>query len=419
MLGRISSTPSSSGPKYDFSILQAQRKKDLSQDMLNSRTASLHQIHRALLTAPSSPEDPFLRSASTPDGGGGVGDDPKKKDIIFALNFQDQPFGTSWAYSRQADPHERPGHADGNADARTFLMPHFSFWAWKLPFVGSMWRAATAITAAAAAATSSTNNDKDSGQTFASKIPKAVWRGTTWFNSVHNPRLRANLLAATKDKPWADVEALQWETTSSSSSSSSSSPTKKGRGGEIGGGSGERTASNSLPIENFCRYKYVLHTEGVTYSGRFQFLQMCESVVLTPPIGWMQHTTHLVKPSFSYSFASEGAKTWTPSEGTKRAWPTNYGPESEEANIVFVAPDWRDLEETVAWLEAHPKVAAGIARRQRETFVDGGYFSPAAETCYWRALIRGWGEVVRVDEGELADLGDGQPFEVFVLNNGD
>lgn len=419
VLGRISSTPSSSGPKYDFSILQAQRKKDLSQEMLNSRTASLHQIHRALLTAPSSPEDLFLLSASTPDSaGGGNGHDPQRKDIVFTLNFQDQPFGTTWAYSRQADPHARPGYADGNADARTFLMPHFSFWAWKLPFVGSMWRAATAITTTST--TTTNDNDKDDGgQTFASKIPKAVWRGTTWFNSVHNPRLRANLLAVAKDKPWADVEALQWQTTTTISSSSSS-PANKGGGGESGGG-GERTASNSLPIEDFCRYKYVLHTEGVTYSGRFQFLQMCESVVLTPPIGWMQHTTHLVKPLFSHSLfsASEGAKTWTPSEATKRAWPRDYGPESEEANIVFVAPDWRDLEETVAWLEAHPEVAAGIARRQRETFVDGGYFSPAAETCYWRALIRGWGEVVRVDEGELADLDDGQPFEAFVLSNGD
>lgn len=383
VIGRISLSSSAPGqvPRYALSILRAQRKNDLSQEMLNSRAASLHQIHRALLTAPYPDND---ASSSSSD------------DIIFALNFQDQPFGTSWAYSRQADPHARPGPADGDADARTFLMPHFSFWAWKLPFVGSMWRAAAAITI-----TTSTP--------FASKIPKAVWRGTTWFNSVHNPRLRANLLAATKNKPWADVEALRWDTTAASSSD-------------------ERTASNALPIEDFCRYKYVLHTEGVTYSGRFQFLQMCESVVLTPPIGWMQHTTHLVKPLFSYSLfdkndnEDEGNKekpTWTPSEATRRAWPTNYGPESEEANLVFVAPDWGDLEETVAWLEAHPEVAAGIARRQRETFVGGGYFSPAAETCYWRALIRGWGQVVRVDEGDLAELGTGQTFETFALSNGD
>lgn len=348
-------------------ILKAQRKDELSAEMLNSRTASLHQIHRALLTAHTSESVP---------------------DTIFALNFQDQPFGTAWAYSRQADPDSRPGANDGNADARTFLMPHFSFWAWKLPFIGSMARATAAI------------NEIETAHhpTFASKIPKAVWRGTTWFNSVHNPRLRANLLAAARDKPWADVEALAWDGT-------------RGPGGE-------RTASNSLPVEDFCRYKYVLHTEGVTYSGRFQFLQMCASVVLTPPIGWAQHTTHLVRPVFSSALPGlEVGGGWQPSAATRRAWPVGYTP--DEANIVFVRPDWSDLQDVIMWLEGHPDVAEGIARRQREMFAGGGYFSPAAEACYWRALVRGWSEVVRVDEDSLGGIGDGQAFEAFALTNGD
>lgn len=346
-------------------ILKAQRKSELSAEMLNSRTASLHQIHRALLTAPLSEPVP---------------------DTTFALNFQDQPFGTAWAYSRQADPESRPGVNDGNANARTFLMPHFSFWAWKLPFIGSMARASAAIR----------EIETRLNPTFASKIPKAVWRGTTWFNSVHNPRLRANLLAAARDRPWADVEALVWDGT-------------RDKGG--------RTASNSLPIEDFCRYRYVLHTEGVTYSGRFQFLQMCASVVLTPPIGWMQHTTHLVRPLFSNALPGMKGDGWQPSALTRRAWPVSYAP--EEANIVFVRPDWSDLEDVIMWLEDHPDVAEGIARRQREMFAGGGYYSPAAEACYWRALVRGWSEVARVDEAELKEVGDGETFEAFVLTNGD
>lgn len=346
-----------------LTILKSQRKSDLSTEMLASRTASLHQIHRALLTAPPS--------------------DPPLPDTLFALNFQDQPFGTSWSYSRQADPASRPGAADGDPDARTFLMPHFSFWAWKLPFIGSMARAAAAIAQIEAATP------------FADKIPKAVWRGTTWFNSVQNPRLRGNLISATKDKPWADVEALRWDGAS---------------------GHGERTAANALMIEDFCRYKYVLHTEGVTYSGRFQFLQMCGSVVLTPPIHWAQHVTHLVRPLFSNTLPGLEGR-WKTGEMTRRAWPVEYRP--EEANMVFVAPDWADLADVVGWLEENPKVAEGIARRQRETFVEGGYFSTAAEMCYWRALIRGWSEVVRVDEKELAETGEGQTFEAFILTNGD
>ncbi|KAH8887757.1 hypothetical protein GQ53DRAFT_267911 [Thozetella sp. PMI_491] len=363
-------------------IIHSQRKSDLSREMLNSRTAALQQLHRAVLTSP------------TP-----------LPDTVFSLNFQDSPFGTAWAYSQAADPLHRPK----DADARVFLMPHFSFWAWNLPFVGSISRAADAIASLEAAYAAP-------GQ-WHRKIGKVVWRGTTWFNSVHNPRLRQNLLAAAKNKPWADVEALQWQ----------------GSGGN---------ATNALPIEDFCRYKYVLHTEGIAYSGRFQFLQMCASVVITPPIQWLQHTTHMIRPLFSSTLdlapgrSKHGAKAggsgsnpgpgsgpagekrlgWQPSERVRKVWPVQYSP--EEANILFVAPDWSDLEETVAWLEDHPEVAEGIARRQRELFVDGGYFSPAAEVCYWRAMIRGWAQVART-EGEGWDSAQGVTFEAFSLTNGD
>jgi hypothetical protein len=269
-------------------------------------------------------------------------------------------------------------------------MPHFSFWAWDLPFIGSMSRAAQAITALEAAYL----------RNWQAKIPRAVWRGTIWFNSVHSPRMRQNLVAAAKGKPWADVEALEWKGSSINS------------GGDAKGG---KNASNALPVEEFCRYKYVVHTEGIAYSGRFQFLQMCASVVLTPPILWMQHVTHLARPVFSGDLLEKGGKEgWRPAERVQRAWPVRYEP--EEANIVFVEPDWSDLGDTVAWLEANPEVAEGIARRQRELFVGGGYFSPAAETCYWRALVRGWAKTA-LTEGEGWEDTEGTTFETFSLTN--
>ncbi|OIW29052.1 hypothetical protein CONLIGDRAFT_645192 [Coniochaeta ligniaria NRRL 30616] len=382
--------------QLQLSIIHAQRRADLSTEMINSRTAALHQLHRALITSPT-----YL------------------PDTIFSLNFQDSPFGTSWTYSRPAADRSQSSSSPGT---RNFLMPHFSFWSWPLPFVGSISRAASAITAI------------ESSLPFGEKIPKAVWRGTSWFNSVHNPRLRQNLLKAVKEKSWdwADVEALKWE-----------------------GGN----ASNAMGIEDFCRYKYVLHTEGIAYSGRFQFLQMCGSVTVTTPIVWLQHTTHLARPVFSSTLLKAGGggggrrgrqgaeaeaagggvvvgahdgrksgsgmagkgkkgegKTWTPSERVRKSWPREYAP--EEANIVFVAPDWSDLEDTIGWLEDHPHVAEGIARRQRDMFVGGGYFSPAAEVCYWRALVRGWAEVVRT-EGQGWESLEGVPFETFALSNGD
>lgn len=334
-----------------------------------SRTAALHQLHRALITSP------------TP-----------LPDTVFSLNFQDSPFGTSWTYSRPADRSHAP-----SPGTRDFLMPHFSFWSWPLPTVGSVSRAAEAISAVEAALPS-----------LAHKIPKAVWRGTAWFNSVHSPRLRQDLLRAARQRTWdwADIEPLRHE------------------GGNV---------TNAIAIEDFCRYRYVVHTEGVAYSGRFQFLQMCASVTVTTPIAWMQHTTHLVRPVFSTTLLREGGaegkkrragakagsgerEAWTPSEKVRRSWPVEYA--AEEANIVFVAPDWSDLEQIIGWLEDHPDVAEGIARRQRDMFVGRGYFSPAAEVCYWRALVRGWAQVVRT-EGQGWDEHGGLPFETFALTNGD
>ncbi|KAK4159335.1 lactation elevated protein 1 [Cladorrhinum sp. PSN259] len=343
-------------------IIHAQRPSDLSQEMLNSRTASLHQLYRAILTSPS----PI-------------------PDTVFNLNFQDQPFGIAWAYSRSATA---PFLKQTKKISRSFLMPHFSFWAWDLPFIGSMSRAASAITSLESSYTHS----------WHSKIPKAAWRGTSWYNSAHSPRLRQNLLAAARDQEWADVQKLEW-----TASSSSHDPNTK-----------QQNATNALPIEEFCRYKYVIHTEGVAYSGRFQFLQMCRSVVLTPPILWMQHLTHLVKPLFSHTLDLKNVKRWEPNKLITAAWPTQYAP--EEANIVFVSKDWSDLGATVKWLEEHPQIAEGIATRQRELFVGGGYFSPAAETCYWRAMIRGWASVADA-KGEGWEDAKGVTFEKFILRN--
>jgi hypothetical protein len=299
-------------------------------------------------------------------------------------------------------------------------MPHFAFWAWPLPFISSLPHASAAVSLI------------EADLPFREKDPRAVWRGTAWFNNGAgaNPRLRQDLLKLAQNKSWADLQDLKWETNG-------------------------KDAANALRIEDFCRYKYVIHTEGVSYSGRLQFLQMCASVLLSPPIEWMQHTTHFVKPVFSGSLLEldlhpngvndgddvtiepmdeaeheHARRTRARQEHTRRqdtrrerkypsyrmkeAWPVDYPP--GEANAIFVNPDWSDLEAVVAWLERHPDVAEGIARRQRETFAGGGYLSAAAEACYWRSLIRGWSNVVRTD-GLGWEEKQGQSFEEFVVRD--
>ncbi|OAA63698.1 Lipopolysaccharide-modifying protein [Niveomyces insectorum RCEF 264] len=365
-------------------VLQAERPGILPPELLDARASALHQISRALLTAPFSDEMDASSSAL---------------DTVFALNVQDQPHGSAWTYSLPAFPAPTAGNAP---IGRSFLMPHFAFWAWRPRFIGSMARAAAAV--------DRLEDDRATG-TFAKKDPRAVWRGTARFGSAHHPDLRRNLLAATAGRPWADVQELAW--------------LDEDRDGVVNQ-QAMQDASNALMIEDFCRYKYVVHTEGITYSGRFQFHQLCRSVVLTPPIAWMQHTTHLVKPLFSSDIdldldldvtvdvdvdhdLGHNATRWQPTDDEEAAWPHAR---PNEANLVFVAPDWSDLGATVRWLEAHPAVAEGIAARQRSLFADRGYLSPAAEACYWRALLRGWRQVVQFNESALAE---GVPWELYSL----
>jgi hypothetical protein len=103
-------------------------------------------------------------------------------------------------------------------------MPHFSFWSWPLPFIGTIDEALAKI-------------DRVEEETpWEEKIDKVVWRGTARFNSAGNKALRPNLLQATKQKEWADVEDLEWENNA-------------------------QAAKNAIGIEDFCKYKYIIYTE--------------------------------------------------------------------------------------------------------------------------------------------------------------
>ncbi|KAI1344366.1 hypothetical protein F5Y15DRAFT_424530 [Xylariaceae sp. FL0016] len=350
-----------------LSILHAEKKGTLSKELVQSRTAALHQIHRAILTSPG-----------------------PLPDTVFSLNIQDQAYGTAWSYARPAFAAPVPSVPYIH---RAFLMPHFAYWNWPLPFIGSLANGSAAVDAI------------ERALPFSRKDPRVVWRGTARFNGAHYPHLRQDLLDATRDAAWADVQALDNYDFNSVSGDDH---------GNDEDGSEMDSRSPAMMIEDFCRYKYVLYTDGITYSGRLQFLQMCGSVLITAPIAWLQHTTHLVRPLFSSDLDLGSDRTWSPSEAVNQTWQDHYPP--EEANAVFVSPDWSDLEATVQWLEENPHMAEGIAGRQRELYVGKGYFSPAAEVCYWRALIRGWASVVQLD-GERWEGQDAISWELFTMTH--
>jgi hypothetical protein len=120
-----------------------------------------------------------------------------------------------------------------------------------------------------------------------------------------------------------------------------------------------------------------------------------------------------MRPLFSTSLPFSYSSTSSVGPGVNPRWPHSYKP--GEANIVFVDYDWTDLEQTINWLRAHPDIAKGIAQRQRDMIAGTGYLSPAAETCYWRALINGWSKVVRTEGDVKWDEGEEIRWETFSL----
>jgi hypothetical protein len=99
-------------------------------------------------------------------------------------------------------------------------MPHFAFWSWPKPFIGTVDETLEKI------------DQNEKTISFEKKIDKVVWRGTAHYNGVGNRFLRPNLLLTTAGKGWADVEVLNWETNA-------------------------EKANNSIDIQDFCKYKYI------------------------------------------------------------------------------------------------------------------------------------------------------------------
>ncbi|KAK6080917.1 O-glucosyltransferase rumi-like protein [Seiridium cupressi] len=162
------------------------------------------------------------------------------------------------------------------------------------------------------------------------KPSKLSWRGSLAVNT----RLRGDLVTAAKGRKWSDVEAIDWH-----------------------------NRDNIMAMQDFCRYQYVAHTEGNSWSGRLRYLHNCNSVPVIHNLEYMAHYYHLLK-----------------SNGT-------------EQNYVEVRRDWRDLDEKMESLIVRPDDARKIAAESTRVFRDR-YLTPAAEACYWRRMFKTWRSVM-------------------------
>ncbi|KAK4502783.1 hypothetical protein PRZ48_006209 [Zasmidium cellare] len=171
---------------------------------------------------------------------------------------------------------------------------------------------------------------------FVDKVPKLVWRGSL---AVGSKDVRHGLVEHAEGKSWSDVQELDWSNKTN-------------------------IEERLLTMQDHCSYMFVAQTEGNTYSGRLKYLLNCHSILFSHELEWIELYHHLMKKN---------------------------GPDQ---NYIQVKRDFSDLPGHMNKLSkpANFPVSQRIADNARRTFRER-YLTPAAEACYWRAMIRGWASV--------------------------
>ncbi|KAF2456649.1 glycosyl transferase family 90-domain-containing protein [Lineolata rhizophorae] len=230
-------------------------------------------------------------------------------EFSFAVDDMAEPSGNSktiWSLARLPEKEKQ------------WLMPDFGFWSWPVTGAESYNELRRQIA--------------EEEDYFDNKLPMVMWRGALNVNKE-----RKNLMEITKDKDWADVKDIDWSNKT-------------------------LLYERLVSMVDHCKYKYLIHTEGRSYSGRLKYIQNCESVIIIPELAWIQNYHHLLVPS------------------------------GEQQNYVLVEKDFSDLEEKITYLLEHDDEANRIATNSISMFRDR-YLTQAAQACYWRELIRSWANV--------------------------
>lgn len=168
---------------------------------------------------------------------------------------------------------------------------------------------------------------------FSDKIQKLVWRGSEWVQ--HD--VRGSLLKVAEKKPWADVLRTDLDDTA------------------------EKKRRKMKPAE-MCKYAALAHTEGISYSGRLEFILLCNSLPVVHDLNWIVWYSHLLQPD---------------------------GPRQ---NYIPVHRNFSNLETQMTHYLEHPDEAETIIANSLNTFRNK-YLTRAAQSCYIRRLIQGYSQV--------------------------
>ncbi|KAK5788306.1 hypothetical protein VI817_009264 [Penicillium citrinum] len=294
--------------------------------------ATLNSLHRALKAIPNRHELPSIEF------------------IFTSEDFANDPTGPGpvWSYSKR------------DTDDSVWLMPDFGYWAWPEVQVGPYHEVRRRI-AAIDDGEIAPDGSVIPGLNFQDKKKQLVWRGSL----ATNPGIRSKLLKASTGKSWASVRIIDWDDEND-------------------------IRYNLLPIEDHCRYMFLAHTEGRSFSGRGKYLLNCRSVVISHPPLWREvHHAALI----------------------------SSGP---DANYIEVKADYSDMSHKINYLIDNPRVAEQVAQNAVRTFRDR-YLTPAAESCYWRQLVRSYASVCDFEpllynvDRDGKKVSRGVPFETWLL----
>ncbi|KAJ5618302.1 hypothetical protein N7528_006945 [Penicillium herquei] len=294
--------------------------------------STLNSLHRALKAYPNRSHLPSIEFVFTTE------------------DFAEDPSGPGqiWAYSKR----------DG--DNSVWLMPDFGYWAWPEVQIGPYQEVRRRI-AAIDDGEILPDGTVSPGLAFQDKKKQLVWRGSL----ATNPGVRSKLLKSAAGSSWASVRVIDWDDEND-------------------------LRFNLLPIEDHCRYMFVAHTEGRSFSGRGKYLLNCRSVMISHPLEW--------KEAHHGALVSSGV----------------------DANYIEVKKDFSDLSSKIDFLIDNPRVAEQVANNAVRTFRDR-YLTPAAESCYWRHLVRQYAAVSDFEPVLFSTDRDGKkssrgvPYETWLL----
>ncbi|KAL4978886.1 hypothetical protein BDW66DRAFT_148739 [Aspergillus desertorum] len=170
-----------------------------------------------------------------------------RPEIEFVFSIEDKLADVTdsehpvWALARTAD------------EEAAWLMPDFGYWAWD--------HLHTAIGPYNQVVEQAVSYDSIP---WKDKQQQLVWRGKPSFA----PKLRRALMDATRGQPWADVQAVDWH---------------------------DQEKSNVLMMEDHCKYMFIAHVEGRSYSASLKYRQACPN----PLAGLKDETRALMLRSWS------------------------------------------------------------------------------------------------------------------------